>query len=497
MIVEQILTQLRQRLNKPALFGLYGATGCLIAALLFGEVFLALTKETPSFFRPSQSIALLIDCSGSMNGAKLQEVKNAAIQFVQRQNLTNDKFTVLGFGDEVHLGTPLTSELYTLENAIANLSDGGGTFMDIAINAAVEQLQFAEENRHILLFTDGAPSSTGFNPFSGANKTLTAGQNAKNSNINLVAVATGDADINFLTRLTQNPELVFFASAGDFDRAFRAAEEAIYGKQLVESEDGYNYPLLYSLLRIGIWTGFLAIGTSLALILGQNHYLRRRLLSFNEGSLGLLGGLGAGVAAGAIGQLIYAPIASFSLLAVVGRVGGWAILGTLVGGGMSFFVPNLKFKRALLAGLLGGMGGSMGFLWAADALGDAIGRLLGAAILGAFLGIAIALIEQLSREAWLVVHWNSSEQTKISLGDKPILLGSSQDAHVYLRKDKGFPPITAKIFKEKEKIIMQFDDKMRDLKSMKKLRHELNDGDRRKLGDVLLEVKTLTHRSNN
>ncbi|MEA5470379.1 MULTISPECIES: vWA domain-containing protein [unclassified Spirulina] len=492
--MNQFLTQIRQKLNKPTLFGLYGALGCLIAALLFGEGFLALTKTTPSFFRPAQAIALLIDCSGSMDGDKLQEAKNAAIQFVQRQDLTKDQFTVLGFGSDVHLGTPLTSDPYTLETAIANLSDGGGTMMDIAINAAADQLQFAEENRHLLLFTDGIPGSQGTDAIEEANKTLTAGMTAKNNNINLIAVATGDADVNFLTQLTQDRDRVFYASTGDFDRAFRAAEEAIYGKQLVESEDGGNYPLLYSLLRIGIWTGLLAIGTSLSLILGQNHYLHRRLLSFNEGILGFLGGLGAGVAAGAIGQLIYAPVASFPPLAVVGRVAGWAILGTLVGGGMSFFVPNLKSSRALLAGLLGGIGGAMGFLLAAGAMGDIVGRLLGAAILGAFLGVAIALIEQLSREAWLVVHWSPVEQTKISLGDKPVILGSSQDAHVYLRKDKGFPAITATIFTEKDKIIMQFDDKMRELKSMKKLRHELNDGDRRKLGDVLLEVKTLTHR---
>ena len=37
----------RLKNNKPLLFGLYGASGCLTAAILLGEPFLALTKAKP------------------------------------------------------------------------------------------------------------------------------------------------------------------------------------------------------------------------------------------------------------------------------------------------------------------------------------------------------------------------------------------------------------------------------------------------------------------
>ena len=43
------------------------------------------------------------------------------------------------------------------------------------------------------------------------------------------------------------------------------------------------------------------------------------------------------------------------------------------------------------------------------------------------------------------------------LGAEPVLLGSSEDAHTYLRKSQRYPPITAKIYTEGEKIIMEFD----------------------------------------
>lgn len=359
--------------------------------------------------------------------------------------------------------------------------------MDIAIEAAARELQSTSKPRNILLFTDGEPSNAG--------TTLTAGQSAKAQGINLVAVATGDANTNFLTQLTGNRSLVFYANSGDFDRAFRQAEQAIYSNQLVESGPTGDYSLLYSVLRIGGWTALLAIGTSLALIAGQNHYLRRRLLTLSEGSIGTGGSLAAGLAAGAIGQLLFLPVAGIPLLTLGGRIIGWAILGTLLGGGMSFFVPNLQKNRALQAGAIGGTATAIGFLLVSAVSGDLVGRLVGAAIVGFFIGLAITLIEDLSRRAWLIVHWTPTEQTNINLGTQPIILGSSEDAHIYLRKDQGYPPVTAKLYLESGKIVMEFDEEMQKLKGMKILRHELANGDRRKVGEIMIEVKTATENS--
>jgi len=486
--VQNIFGQLRQKLSKPILFGLYGAVGCLGAATLFGEAFLALTKLSPTIQRSPQAIVLLIDCSGSMDEKnKLQEVKSAAQAFLQRQNLSENRLAVVGFGSNVQIGVSLTGNKLMLDRAIAQLSDGGGTRMDIAIEAAARELQSTSKPRNILLFTDGEPSNAG--------TTLTAGQSAKAQGINLVAVATGDANTNFLTQLTGNRSLVFYANSGDFDRAFRQAEQAIYSNQLVESGPTGDYSLLYSVLRIGGWTALLAIGTSLALIAGQNHYLRRRLLTLSEGSIGTGGSLAAGLAAGAIGQLLFLPVAGIPLLTLGGRIIGWAILGTLLGGGMSFFVPNLQKNRALQAGAIGGTAGAIGFLLVSAVSGDLVGRLVGAAIVGFFIGLAIALIEDLSRRAWLIVHWTPTEQTNINLGTQPIILGSSEDAHIYLRKDQGYPPVTAKLYLESGKIVMEFDEQMQKLKGMKILRHELANGDRRKVGEIMIEVKTATENS--
>ncbi len=482
--------QLRQKLSKPVLFGLYGAMGCLGAATIFGEPLLQLTKISPKVDQSPLAIVLLIDTSGSMNDdGKLREVKTAAQAFVERQDLSENRLAVFGFGTNVQAAASLTDNKPTLEEAIAQISDGGGTNMDQAILAATQELQSTPQRRNILLFTDGQPGFAGANLNREQAKTLEAMRIAASQNINLVAVATGDADTNFLAKLTGDPDRVFYVNSGDFEQAFRQAEKAIYSSQLVESGPTGNYSVIYSVLRIGGWTALLAIGTSLALIAGQNYYLRRRLLTPQQVGMGVAGGLMAGLVAGGVGQLLFIPFAGMPILAIGGRIIGWTILGSVVGGGMSFFVPNLQRGRAVQGGAMGGTAGAIGFLIISAVSGDLVGRLIGAAIIGFFIGLMIALIEQFSRESWLIVYWTPNEQTKINLGSEPVLLGSSENNHIYLRKSQGYPPITAKIYTEGEKIIMEFDEEMKE-RGMKILKQELHDGEQRKLGDVTLEVRT-------
>ncbi|WRH67254.1 MAG: VWA domain-containing protein [Planktothrix sp. GU0601_MAG3] len=359
--------QLRQKLSKPVLFGLCGAVGCLGAATLLGEPLLQLTKISPKVDQSPLAIVLLIDTSGSMNDdGKLREVKTAAQAFVQRQDLSENRLAVFGFGSNIQAAARLTDNKPTLEQAIAQISDGGGTNMDQALLAATQELQSTSQRRNILLFTDGQPGYAGANLDREKAKTLEAMGIATSEGINLVAVATGDADTNFLAKLTGDPDRVFYVNSGDFDQAFRQAEKAIYSSQLVESGPTGNYGVVYSLLRIGGWTALLAIGTSLALIAGQNYYLRRRLLTPKQVGMGIVGGLMAGLVAGGVGQLLFIPFAGIPILAIGGRIIGWAILGSVVGGGMSFFVPNLQWGRAVQGGALGGNGRSP---WISDCFG--------------------------------------------------------------------------------------------------------------------------------
>lgn len=591
--MQNLFRNLRQ--NKPLLFGLYGAIGCLIAAILLGEPLLALTKLPPSppAQKAPQAIVLLIDTSGSMSDGKLTEVKSAATNFVQRRNLNQDQLAVVNFGLEVKTVSPLTRDANTLTNAIASLSENGGTPMAEGIDKAVGELQSTNLRRNILLFTDGVPNSPSIAQLSA--------NSARNQRINFIAVATDGADVNYLAQLTGDRNLVFYANSGQFDQAFRSAEAAIY-KQLVESSPTGDYGVVYSSLRIGGWTAFLAMGISLALIMGQNSYMHLPLLTLREGSISTLGSLAAGMVAGGAGQLLFVPLTNIpipiivegimhwsvasailtgimsftipklkklnlpkaivaggisgalgagawviiagilgdlfgriagaivfgiciqvlagstfawvagigvlvfgqllflpisvlSILELIGRIIGWAILGILVGGGTRFFVPNLQLTKALFGGSVGGVVGAIGFLVTAGVFGDIPGRLSGAAILGFCIGwmIAFAEQEQLSQEPYLLVHWTDTEKTEYLLGTKPFLIGSSREANIPLNASEGFTPITAQIYKEGEKIIYKFHQEYAAQKNMKKLTQELKVGDTRTLGRITIEVKSKTN----
>ena len=473
--------------NKPLLFGLYGASGCLTAAILLGEPFLALTKAKPNPSAPvtPQVIVLLIDASSSMSDGKLTEVKTAASKFIERRDLQKDQLAVVSFGLEIKTATPLTKDANTLKNAIDTLSENGSTPMAEGINAAIGELQTTALNRNIILFTDGVPNDPDF--------AYSSALAARNMGVKLISVATGDADINYLTQITGNGSLVFYANSGQFEQAFRNAEAAIY-KQLVESDSSENYTITYSVLRMGAWTAFLAMGIYLALIMGQNRYMRLPLLTTNKGIISICGSLAAGMIAGATGQIVFLPLSNIAVLEIIGRIAGWVIVGALVGVGTRFFVPNLNLKNALLGGTIGGGIGGSGFLITASIFGDVLGRLSGTSIIGFFTGLMIAWIEQkqLESQPYLLVNWTATEQTTYLLGTKPILIGSSLNVEIPLNASDGFTPITAKIFKEGENIIMQFDQEYAAIKNMKKTSQDLKVGDTRKLGQITIEVKDKT-----
>ena len=483
----QLFRQISQKSSKPLLFGLCGAIGCLISSLA-GEAFLKVTYRPPTV-QPStnqqpQAVVLLIDSSGSMNGGKIREVKQAATSFVERQNLAQNELAlgVVDFGDNATVRTPLTSNLNRLKNAIASIDSDGGTAMHLGLQEATVQLRNSDLELNILLFTDGEPS----NP----NLTTLTAEKAQNENIQIIAVATDDADIKFLERLTGNPKLVFNTKTGRFKEAFAEAEKIIYGKQLIEGESTGDYGIVLGTLRVAGWTGIIAIGVSLALIIGQNKYQRRRLISLQEASVGTISSIIAGVVAGGIGQLVFETAsASIPILATGGQFIGWLILGTLLGGGISLFVPNLKKSRGLLGGGIGGVLGGVAFLGITNASDALVGRLVGSAIIGFFIGIMIALLEVLSKDARLIIHWSTNEKREILLGSRPIVLGYDDSADIYLRKDQGYFPTTAKIFKDNEQIIMQFDREYVESKGIKIDRQVLQDGAKRKLGDVMIEVK--------
>ena len=247
-----------------------------------------------------------------------------------------------------------------------------------------------------------------------------------------------------------------------------------------------------------IWLDFVIrfaiIGAMIAifLLIGYSSYLKRGWRIGEAIKKGILPGLIAGFIAGAIEQSTYTIIGPTEVLTVeVLTVIFWGIAGGLLGLGLSFRIPNLGKIRGFLGGGIGGLiGGILDIFISSFLLGQVMGILLRISAISFFIGLMIILVEVAFREAWLIVKWSANEQKTLSLGSEPILLGCADHAHIYLRQDQGYAPITAKIFMEKYEIFMEYELKYGQKKGMKNLTHQLKSGDQRKFGSVLLEVKT-------
>ena len=246
-----------------------------------------------------------------------------------------------------------------------------------------------------------------------------------------------------------------------------------------------------SLFSLGIWYATISGMITLSLLMGYSSYLKRGLRIGESIIQGILLGLFTGFCVYLIAEFIY----SYNLISPTNFLGMifWGIAGGLLGSGFSFLIPNFVRIRGFLGG---GIGGIIGYILSSfifSLLGGAMGRLLGLSALGFLIGLMIILVEVAFRPAWLVVKWSSNEDRTLSLGSKPILLGCAAHADIYLRQDQGYAPVTAKVYMEKNKILMQYNSKYGEEEGMKKLTHELQNGDKLKFGSVSLEVESTNH----
>jgi len=105
------------------------------------------------------NISLVVDCSTSMQGIRLDTVKLTAIDLV-RQLQPNDIFSLVKFNDRAELLIPAgrLSDIKSTEMKIQLLQAGGGTEIFKGLEMGFSQVsQFRSSNQvnHIILITDG------------------------------------------------------------------------------------------------------------------------------------------------------------------------------------------------------------------------------------------------------------------------------------------------------------------------------------------------------
>ncbi|BAQ60135.1 von Willebrand factor [Geminocystis sp. NIES-3708] len=265
--------------------------------------------------------------------------------------------------------------------------------------------------------------------------------------------------------------------------ALGGAIGSIFGDILL-SRNNENNSFIAVVISTSFWFAIIGMSIAFTLLLGYSWYLKKGFQWLESLKSAFLPGLLSGLIAGGIAQTIYTILGSTEILRVI----CWGIAGGLLGLGLSFRIPNLNKIRGLGGGFLGGIIGGCLFIAFSLLAGEIIGRIFGLAAIGFFIGLMIILIEAAFREAWLIVHYSDNEQKTVTLGNQPVILGSSNKAHIYLPKSQGYTPITAKIYLENKQIFIKFDDEYGQ--KMKHLTQELNNGDKRKLGNISIEIKT-------
>ena len=455
--------KLAHRLPKPALFALLGGLGCALGWAA-GEPLLLLVKPRPhDASREPQAAPVLVFNNELSKRLERESAKSGDVQISLMWDNRNDI--------DLHCLAPGKEHIFFGQK---NVPSGGE--LDVDMNARPPYSEKPVEN--IYWPAGGAPPG---------HYVIQVHHYEQHDRVGPTPFTVG------LKANGRVHEFKGVARPGEPAETIHSFDIPPPGARAAESAPtGFARVPFTTTLIIGLWTALLATFLALLIVAGQNLLLRRPLWNRQQALRLIGGGLLAGLLAGTASQYLFALAAptlagkfpDATWLVKTGQVAGWMLLGALLGAGLSRFIPNLPRGRASLGGLLGGLLGALAFLVAIRVLGEVSGRLLGALILGGAIGLMVALVERLAREAALVVHWDPNERTVISLGEEPVILGSSPEAHLYLPKEKGFPPITAIVTFRGGKVEM--DNKLTNST------HTLRGGNKLEIGTLMIEIQTDT-----
>jgi Mg-chelatase subunit ChlD len=157
-------------------------------------------------------VLLLFDVSASMTGQPLVEAQTAANEFLSRCDFTTMEVGLISFSTLVALQSPATNNVRRLHAAVHRMEAQGSTNLTDALELARGQLVAGDRKRYIVILTDGYPDA----PESAVDQALAA----RKQGIDIVAIGTGDADRDYLSRLASSEQASIFARSGELVQTF-------------------------------------------------------------------------------------------------------------------------------------------------------------------------------------------------------------------------------------------------------------------------------------
>ena len=158
------------------------------------------------FPQPNRAVAfLLVDCSSSMEGSKIQQAKEGAIAFAESAIKKHYSIGLISFANSAELLATPQKEHASFILHLRRLEASGGTNMTDAIEMATNNLRPLNGTRAMVIVTDGEPNSR--------ETSLAAAEGAKAAGIDIITIGTDDADIAFLAQLSTRPDLAIAVAA--------------------------------------------------------------------------------------------------------------------------------------------------------------------------------------------------------------------------------------------------------------------------------------------
>ena len=188
-----------------------------------------------------KDIVFVVDCSGSMDGDKMYQTKEAFDVIVDQLSAENDRFNIISFSSgcdlwETELKTPNSTTIASAKNYIDNLVADGGTNIIDSLEKGLELFEDNTTEMKIIVFlTDGNPTA-GTIQAPLAICTSVYGENT--NKISIFSLGVGyDMDFDFLKRL----------SFMNYARAYRIDDKTDMSEQIAHFYDTISTPLIYRL----------------------------------------------------------------------------------------------------------------------------------------------------------------------------------------------------------------------------------------------------------
>lgn len=171
------------------------------------------TEEDPAAHStPDLAVALVIDVSGSMSGAKLAEAQDACCGFVDmlEEAGLGDRIALVPFGSSASVAAPVGAPADEVRRATRGLGLAGSTNMAHGLATGWGAVRDAASRAVVIVLTDGAPDD--------ASATLVARDRINAGAGEIIARGVSGADQRFLRLLDGGSQLL---AAGEVAAGFR------------------------------------------------------------------------------------------------------------------------------------------------------------------------------------------------------------------------------------------------------------------------------------